>query len=430
MSADDIDPAQVGVSDGVEAAGSGLMAGSAPVAAASPPHKQRRRVSRRAKFASVAVVVVLALAAGVFVWSPWQPNPPSRVSATSPTATSVLISWKPSGGGKVSPSGYRVLRDGRQVGAVPANVTSWTDHGLAPGTTYQYAVVAAGLEQSAPSATATVRTLAPGPVHLTARATRTTVALHWSPSPLGPAPEHYVVSYGIETIATLPGTATSYTDTNQFPDTSFRYTVTAEWGSHRSVPTAVTGMTMAAPLDGLVAVSVDPTSVPGASWTDDFSLDQSWDDRWIATSSCSGSVCGAMTVQLSFGPSDSSESNQFPVTVKQSGAGYSGSTTAQETECGSSASDSVMETDTVTLSLTPSKVQNGAWTDWTGIMTLSAPPASVAGGTCSPAFWSFAVTSALLFRHPPSVASWPARFPDISRPVPLGSLQKLSKITA
>lgn len=333
MSADDIDPAQVTPSDGAEAARSGLMAGSAPAAApvavGSPPRKQGRQVSRRAKFASLAVVVVLAVIAGVLVWSPWQPNPPSGVSATSPTGTSALISWKPSGGGMVSASGYLVLRDGRQVGAVPANVTSWTDHGLAPGTTHRYTVVAAGPERSDPSATATVTTLAPGPVHLTARATRTTVELHWSPPP-GAAPDHYVVSYGTVPVATLPGTATSYADTTQFPDTSFRYTVTAERGSRRSVPTEVTGVTIPAPLNGPVPVRVDPTSVP-ADWTENFSLGHRFDDTWTFTPSCSGSACGTMTVELSLGPSDAT--NQFPVTVKQSGAGYSGSTTAQATEC-------------------------------------------------------------------------------------------------
>lgn len=378
------------------------MAGSAteaaPAGGASPARKKRRRVSCRAKFAFLAVVVVLALVASVFVWSPWQPNPPSGVTATSPTATSALISWKPSGGGMVSPSGYHVLRDGRQVGAVPANVTSWTDHGLAPGTTYQYRVIAAGPKQSDSSAIATVTTLVPGPVRLTARATRTTVALHWSPSPLGPAPDRYVVAYGINPIATLPGTATSYTDTTQFPDTSFRYTVTAEWGRHQSVPTAVTGTTIAPPLDGLVHVLVNTTaSTPG--WTNAWSVDQSWDDTWIFTPSCSGSACGTMTVQFSVGQSSATGNNQFPVTVKQSGAGYSGSTTAQNTDCDLSASDEVDEMDTVTLTLTPAKVQNakvpnGAWASWTGVMTMSAPSVSTADGTCSGGFWSFAVTSA------------------------------------
>lgn len=60
-----------------------------------------------------------------------------------------------------------------------------------------------------------------------------------------------------------------------------------------------------------------------------------------------------------------------------------------------SASDAAEETDTVTLTLTPVKVRNGVWVGWTGIMTLSAPPVPVGGGTCGPAFWSLTVTSAL-----------------------------------
>src|SRR5690242_7746517 len=154
-----------------------------------PPPAPRRgwRISNRAKVAALAIAATATLIAGVVVAAPWRPAPPTGLHATSRTATSVLVSWRASSGNLVGPGSYLVLRGGKQVGSVPAGATSWTDHGLAPGATYHYTVVAAGLAHSAPSATATVTTMAPSPVRLTADPTHTTVALHWAPPPLAPA---------------------------------------------------------------------------------------------------------------------------------------------------------------------------------------------------------------------------------------------------
>ena len=54
--------------------------------------------SHRAKVISIAAVVVAGLIAGLVAWSPWKPNPPAHVHATSPTATSALVSWRTAGG--------------------------------------------------------------------------------------------------------------------------------------------------------------------------------------------------------------------------------------------------------------------------------------------------------------------------------------------
>jgi hypothetical protein len=50
-------------------------------------------------------------------------DPPSAVRVTSPTATTAEITWAASTGIS-SPGHYLVLRDGQQVGSVPAGAPS------------------------------------------------------------------------------------------------------------------------------------------------------------------------------------------------------------------------------------------------------------------------------------------------------------------
>ena len=185
---------------------------------APPPPSRGWRSGRRARIATLAVAIA-ALIAGVVVWAPWTPSPPTAVYATSPTPTIAVISWTASADG-LAPDHYLVLRDGTQVGSLPSSATSYTDHGLVPGRTYQYTVIAAGLVNSDPSARATVRPATPSPAGLvTSQVTHTTVTLRWSPPPNAPIPDHYTiynVSYGQTSIVTtVPGTTTSYTDTGQ-----------------------------------------------------------------------------------------------------------------------------------------------------------------------------------------------------------------------
>jgi hypothetical protein len=119
-----------------------------------------------------------------------------------------------------------------------------------------------------------------------------------------------------------------------------------------------------------------------------------WDDTWTATPSCTPNAC-TMSVTVTIGPSDKSVST-VPVPLRRSGSGYSGTATAKLTGCKAPQSV-IMESDTITLTLAPAQgaVDNGAWTAWTGTMTMSAPYLAVGDGYCPSATWTFAVTSAL-----------------------------------
>jgi hypothetical protein len=355
-----------------------------------------RRFGRRARIAALAVVVAAALIAGVAVWAPWALSPPAAVRATSPTASTAVISWTASAG-VFGPDHYLVLRDGQQVGQVTASATSYTDHGLAPGRTYHYTVIAAGLANSGPSARATVRAATPSPAALAmSQVTHTTVTLRWSAPPNAPTPDHYVIYNGTTVVTTVPGTTMSYTDKAQTAGASFNYDVVAQWGSASSAPSAAaSGQTLAPPLSPPVPVHVATTSVPGNGWVGE-PVGYSWDDQWSAASACNAGSC-RLTITLSLVPPGAEGYRQVPVTMHPSGSGgaYTGSGKARMTYCGGAPPKGTPETDTFKLTMTPARgsVLNGAWGAWTGAVVLHAPALTVATGTCPEGTWTFALRS-------------------------------------
>ena len=131
------------------------------------------------------------------------------------------LSW-PAANGGATPDHYVILQDGAQVAEVPGDETSWTNTGLRPGDKFQYEVATRGGGwQSGPSPVAKVTTLAPSPVRLKVASTYTTATLTWKPSPLGPAPDKYVVYNGTDLEATLDGATTSYVQRGLFEGTPF-----------------------------------------------------------------------------------------------------------------------------------------------------------------------------------------------------------------
>lgn len=321
---------------------------------------------------------------------PWNPSPnaPASVSAHSKTATTVTVSW-PAAKGGATPAHYVVLRDGAQAGEVPASQTSWTDSGLAPGTTHQYAVETVGGGQtSGPSVIATTTTLTPSPVGLSVRATYSTATLHWKPSPLGPTPSRYTIYDGPTEVMILPGTTTSYIDQGQRAGAAYQYSVVAQWGSHKSKPSApAIGSIVSAPLDSAVQVQVTPTSVPsGGTGTP---VGQASSYSWSFQPSCEENSC-TMTVEGKI-PAVGNKYYPFSIGLVSSGAGYSGSfTKAKLTQC-----STVEVAGTVTVTLTPDKSQiaNGAWGGWTGTVVLSSPYTGLGGGYYCPAGnWDFSLS--------------------------------------
>jgi hypothetical protein len=362
------------------------MSEDSPVSAPTPP---RRR--RRPWIWALAAVAVAGLAAGLLVWAPWHQPPvaPAAVFATSRTATSVLVSWPASKGGG-APDHYLVLRDGRRVGSVPASRRSFTDVGLAPGSRHRYAVMAqAGAERSAATVkTAVVRTMTPSPVGLTvAAATWTSLELRWSPSPLGPVPDHYKIYNGDRSVGVVAGTADSYDVTGLAPGGTYQYQVTAVWGSAVSAPSVpVQAATLLPPVSGFLPVKVNTTSAPGAGATP--TVGEHWNESWQFTPHCSATRC-VLRLGIQFGASGHA---QTPVTMTLRGSGrrYAGSARAQITTC----SSSVKQTNTVTVSIAAKgAVTHGWWPAWTGTMRLNSPYTAFGGGYCLASSWRFSVAS-------------------------------------
>lgn len=352
-----------------------------------PPHPKHRR----GKWVlALAAVAVLGLVAGLLVWAPWHqdPVPPAAVHAQSPTATSVLVSWSPSKGGATIDR-YLVLRDGAQVGSVPVTQTSYNDHGLAPGTRHQYTIIAvSGTQRSGPSVKAAATTITPSPVALTAgRATWTTVAFHWSPSPKGPVPDKYLIYSDGTSIATLPGTTSSYAITGLDPDTAFEVQVAAMWGTRASGLSPVLPLaTLAPPLQGDMPVQVNTVSTPGEGAS--LNPGQKWSDTWGFTPGCTANGCTLKT-DAQWAPPDY-KTVPFTVTLTRSGAWYTGTTKAPISMC-----RSVTVQDTVTLRIAADSgaVSNGAWNSWHGTWVVSTPYTTADGGYYCPAqSWHFSIS--------------------------------------
>jgi fibronectin type III domain protein len=357
-----------------------------------PPPSGSARPGRRRKtwIISLSAVAVVGLAVGLVVWAPWHKVPvaPATVHAQSPTATSVVVSWAPSQGGATIDH-YLVLRDGGQVGDVPASQTSYTDTGLAPGTAHRYTIVAAsGTQRSSPSLAVKVTTIAPSPVGLAvAQQTWTTVDVHWSPSSKGPVPDEYLIYSGGTSIAAVPGTIESYSVTGLTPGTAYQYQVAAKWGGRESrLSPALTATTLAPPLKGSVPVHVSTLSTPGSGAS--LSVGQKWNDTWTFSSECTEKRCTLTTHAEFAAPGFAAQ--PFTMTLTSSGSGYAGSAQAEITKCGS-----INVKNTVTLSIAPNKgaVQNGGWNAWSGTMVLTSPYVTASSTTfCAVQSWHFAVT--------------------------------------
>lgn len=350
-----------------------------------------RRQRTRRRLVAVAGAAVAGLVAGLLIWAPWNevPVPPAAVRVQSATATSVLVSWPASKGGSTVDR-YLILRDGKQVGSVPASQTSYTDSGLAPGVSYRYTVVAgSGSQRSSPSVKAAVTTITPAPVGLTvSQATWTTVTFRWSASPQGPAPDKYLIYDPDGFVAILPGSAQSYQVTGLVPGTSYRYQVKAMWAGRASgLSAALAAATLDPPLQGDTPLTVKTVSTPGQGAS--LSPGQKWSDDWTFTSDCATDRC-TVTVEGQFA-APGFRTQPFTMTMAPSGGGYAGTAKASVTQCGSVTS--FKDTVTMHIAAAGGAVDNGAWNSWNGSLQLSSPYVTASSTTFCPAqSWNFSLT--------------------------------------
>jgi len=186
----------------------------------------------------------------------YPPSVPSGVQAANVSSDSVQLNWTESQDDLLM-LGYRVYRDGSRVGNTP--LTSYTDTGLTPGTSYGYRVSAFDwIGNESPKSTtlfvATADGSAPSaPANLQGSAVSTSrIDLAWTAS----TDNVGVIGYRIYRNAAVIGTATgtSWSDTGLSEYTTYTYLVAAydAEGNESSMSSALSATT----------VDATPPSVP------------------------------------------------------------------------------------------------------------------------------------------------------------------------
>ena len=157
------------------------------------------------------------------------PSVPTGLAANATSGTTADVTWTASTD-NVGVTGYKVFRNGAQIGT--SATTSYSDAGLTPATTYTYKVSAydAASNESAQSDQATATTpdtIAPTvPTNLNAAAVSSTqVNLTWTASTDNVAVTGYKVFRNGAQIGTSP--TASYSDTSCAPGNTYTYEVSA-----------------------------------------------------------------------------------------------------------------------------------------------------------------------------------------------------------
>jgi chitodextrinase len=190
------------------------------------------------------------------------PQPPAGLKVLGRTTTAITLAWDPATD-DVGIAGYRISRNGQQVGESPS--PGYTDNGLTMNTTYSYTVIAvdAAGNVSQPSATASGVTLkvpdtkkpsVPTRLHVTGRST-SSIVLAWSPS----VDDIGVTAYQIFRNGTQVGSVvgTRFRDSGLRSKTTYTYQIRAvdAAGNASALTARVRGTTLTTP-------DTTPPSVP------------------------------------------------------------------------------------------------------------------------------------------------------------------------
>jgi chitodextrinase len=161
------------------------------------------------------------------------PVTPTGLAAATPSATGVDLSWTAAAARANPVSGYRIYRNGVQIGTSAG--TTYADTTALPGTTYSYAVDAVDSAGGSSPQTAAVSATTPAPpdstpptapTNLSATAvTAAEIDLSWTASTDNVAVAGYKVFRNGTQIATTGGT--TYADKGLAASTTFSYTVYA-----------------------------------------------------------------------------------------------------------------------------------------------------------------------------------------------------------
>jgi chitodextrinase len=225
------------------------------------------------------------------------PTAPGNLVATAVSGSEIDLSWSASSD-NVGVSGYRIFRNGSQVGTVGGNTTTYNDTGLAATVQYTYTVRAtdAAGNVSGDSNQASAKTLdtaAPtAPTGLTATAPNASqVNLSWSPATDNVGVTGYQIFRGGSQVGTVLA-VTTYTDSTVLGGTTYSYTVKAVDAANNVSP-ASTAAAVTTPLffDGFEAGNL-------LLWTTSIGLQAQQGSAFAGLWAARGSSTGTATYAL------------------------------------------------------------------------------------------------------------------------------------
>ena len=207
--------------------------------------------SSREGTAGLAPQLVVTTTAGGGDTTP--PSDPGNLSATGVSASEIDLSWTAASDDK-GVDHYDILRGGVKVGI--ATGLGYQDTGLSANTAYDYVVQAVdSAGNHSTGAPASASTLPDGtPPSIPGGVTAAAIAANqidvsWTASADNVGVDHYALERNGQPLVTVPGTATSYSDTSVLPSTQYSYTVEAfdAAGNHSGPSSPATATTPAPP---------------------------------------------------------------------------------------------------------------------------------------------------------------------------------------
>ncbi|HEX5241709.1 MAG TPA: hypothetical protein VFW23_00500 [Tepidisphaeraceae bacterium] len=243
--------------------------------------------------------------------------PPSGLTATAVSASEIDLAWSDD---SVTATGYEVDRSTDGVNfaslapSLPADATSYSDIGLAPGSHFYYRVISLAAGQvSDPSNTADDTTVPPAPDSDWAGiATSSSVTINWDAAQgaSGYEVDRSVNGSWVDVADITGGSTTTFTDTGLLANTTFSYQIIAKNNAGQSSPIGISATTSAdtpAAPSNLQAIVLSPTSVE-LIWTNNadneqgFRIDKSDDGGFTWTNLGSTGPGGAAdSTRVTFG---------------------------------------------------------------------------------------------------------------------------------
>lgn len=204
------------------------------------------------------------------------PSTPAGLAATATSPTAIDLTWNPSTDDSGTIASYRIFRDGTLIAT--AGGTSYTDTGLASGTTYTYRVSSldpsgneSGLSAPASATTSSTADTTPPsvPTGLSASpASPSAIDVFWNPSTddSGTVASYRVFRNG-GFVANVSGTG--YTDSGLLANTTYTYTASAvdPSGNESGLSSPASASTLASTGAGLLSDDFDGCALDSSLWT-------------------------------------------------------------------------------------------------------------------------------------------------------------------